>query len=222
MIKTVLNAAGITALISASSIAIAAPVYYFNDAITDRASFQASAGALTLESFESPFSSSFNQSFTGFTVTSTATLSRETTNSRAITDGISALGFSEAENASLTFTFDNAITAFGVDVNDMNFGNMTFSDNIGNLFTDVLIGDNGTDAGGPGFTNHQFFGVTNSEAFTSITLSFTGASSSGLITVDRLEYSSVVPVPAAAWLFGSGLIGLFSLRRRKAKLKTFN
>ena len=35
-----------------------------------------------------------------------------------------------------------------------------------------------------------------------------------------LVRTSVVPVPAAVWLFGSGLIGLISIARRKSLSKT--
>jgi hypothetical protein len=33
-------------------------------------------------------------------------------------------------------------------------------------------------------------------------------------TLDNLEYISVIPIPAALWLFGSGLLGLIGLARR--------
>jgi hypothetical protein len=33
-------------------------------------------------------------------------------------------------------------------------------------------------------------------------------------TLDNLEYVSAIPIPAALWLFGSGLIGLIGLARR--------
>jgi hypothetical protein len=34
--------------------------------------------------------------------------------------------------------------------------------------------------------------------------------------IDSLTVTTVVPVPAAAWLFGSGLLGLVGVARRKA------
>jgi len=38
----------------------------------------------------------------------------------------------------------------------------------------------------------------------------------GLFVMDDIEYSlSAIPIPAAVWLFGSGLIGLFGMARRK-------
>jgi len=34
--------------------------------------------------------------------------------------------------------------------------------------------------------------------------------------LDNFQYSTVVPVPAAVWLFGSGLLGLIAVARRKS------
>ncbi len=36
-------------------------------------------------------------------------------------------------------------------------------------------------------------------------------------TVGYTQWAAVVPIPAAAWLFGSGLLGLVALGRRKAR-----
>ena len=35
------------------------------------------------------------------------------------------------------------------------------------------------------------------------------------IGFDEVRFGTVVPVPAAVWLFGSGLIGLIGIARRK-------
>jgi len=44
----------------------------------------------------------------------------------------------------------------------------------------------------------------------------TTSGGTGIFVMDDLEYSlSAVPVPPAIWLFGSGLIGLIGLARRK-------
>lgn len=49
-----------------------------------------------------------------------------------------------------------------------------------------------------------------------ITLVQLDASGDGSWGIDNIEYgSSAVPVPAAAWLFGSGLIGLVGVARRR-------
>lgn len=44
---------------------------------------------------------------------------------------------------------------------------------------------------------------------------FSIATRDTLFTLDNLEYVSAIPIPAAVWLFGSGLIGLIGLARRK-------
>lgn len=66
-----------------------------------------------------------------------------------------------------------------------------------------------------------------SGAWTTFTGTFTATSASSLLSinngapgnpivfVDNVSVVSAVPVPAAAWLFGSGLIGLIGLSRRK-------
>jgi len=230
----ILSAAFVTVLIFSNTAVLAAPVFYFNDPVADRNTFQAATTNLSTESFEDAFLSGNSLSFaTGssqaFTVTSDTSMLQETY-SRFVSDGSAALGFSEYPSATITFTFDTPVYAFGIDVNDMNFGTMSYSDNLGNSLIHVLDGDNGTSAGGQGFQNLQFFGMTNTESFSSVQLSFTNSDSqlAGTISVDRLEYQttilpdsisqdSVVPVPASVWLFGSGLFGLIGLARRKAR-----
>jgi len=66
-----------------------------------------------------------------------------------------------------------------------------------------------------------FWGFVSDIAFTDVLL--TAGTQSGIaetFTMDNLVYSSsptsAVPVPAAVWLFGSGLLGLLGVRRKKA------
>jgi hypothetical protein len=67
----------------------------------------------------------------------------------------------------------------------------------------------------------SFWGFVTDVAFTDVVL--TAGTQSGVAethTLDNLVYSSspvsAVPVPAAVWLFGSGLLGLLGVRRRTA------
>lgn len=65
----------------------------------------------------------------------------------------------------------------------------------------------------------QFTAAFNSGAATSINLSFVDAnptptSAGNDFTVDDISVSAV-PLPAAGWLFGSGLLGLIGLSRRR-------
>jgi hypothetical protein len=58
----------------------------------------------------------------------------------------------------------------------------------------------------------NFFGVINEGGISAIRIS---NETSG-IEADHLQYGSIVPIPAALWLFGSGLLGLVGMARRKA------
>ena len=56
-----------------------------------------------------------------------------------------------------------------------------------------------------------FFGVTHSGGISAIKIMNTVSA----IEVDHLQYGAVVPIPPAAWLFGSGLLGLVGIARRR-------
>ena len=56
------------------------------------------------------------------------------------------------------------------------------------------------------------WGAVNSSAITSVTFRVTGVQNMDSI-IDNI--TAVVPVPAAVWLFGSGLLGLVGIARRK-------
>jgi len=62
-------------------------------------------------------------------------------------------------------------------------------------------------------TSGRYFGFENI-MFDEIRLSI-GNVDRGF-TLDNLQYISAVPVPAAAWLFGPGLLGLIAVSRRKS------
>jgi len=76
------------------------------------------------------------------------------------------------------------------------------------------------------FTNLSISGPA-SQPLISAAVTYTGGSLQGNLTSGQLELASVgsgvagklgavVPVPAAAWLFGSGLLGLVGVARRRA------
>jgi len=215
------------AVLAAASPAGATPIYFYNDPGSARAAFQAAASSLTLESFETAFSSAPSVSFpvggpAAFTLsTSVGNISRDSF-TRLVTDGSFAAAFNESPSSTLTFTFSTAIHAFGLDVNDLNFASMSFGDNLGNTLANALAGDDGGPAGGPDFQNLQFFGVVNTDAFTTVQLTFTNPSgSSGTIAVDRLEFGGIaasapaVPEPATLGAAALGLLGLAARRLRR-------
>lgn len=204
--------------------AMAAPVYYSNDIVTDRAAFQAAASGVTLstESFEGSFSDGASIDFGDFTVESSAGNLSQEDFARGVTDGTYALGFFESSTEkTVTFTFDNAINFFGVDVNDLSFVSMSFMDDLGNVLNDALLQDNGGALGGSGFENLQFFGLSNAVAFSVVQLTFSAADQglSGFAYFDNLQFgalpTSEVPLPAALPLFLVGLAGVGGFTRRK-------
>ena len=102
----------------------------------------------------------------------------------------------------------------------------------GTVLTDAgdLDGDGTNDWTGVLVTGGQvgdqwgsFFGATYFEAWKVNILSGTAGSGFNVDTIfataggDFAQYTTAIPVPAAVWLFGSGLVGLVSVaRRRKA------
>lgn len=203
-----------------STPAVAAPTYYFNDPVADRAAFEAAAApGLSLESFEDAFASASSVDFpiggpTEVTISTNETLSQSSF-ARGVSDGSNSLAVNENPQTTLTLQFVSPIQAFGIDANDLNFVDMTFSDNLGNVFTDVLLGDDGSDDGGPGFENRQFFGVTNAVAFSTVVFTFSPTTSSGTLFFDRLQYGAI-PEPSAVVLFASGLVMWRTSTRRKS------
>ena len=81
------------------------------------------------------------------------------------------------------------------------------------LFTSDEVGNNAT---GGGFEESNFFFLdTNATAY-----NFTGefdllCADKGCVSELYNTWSPAVPMPATAWLFGSGLIGLIGVARRK-------
>lgn len=126
--------------------------------------------------------------------------------------------FSQSGATGITFTFDEAVlgtlpTHVGIVWTDGG-GTTTFEAfdsngiSLGNIGP-VSIATSGVS----GQTDEdRFFGATNPNGVASFFIS----NSSGGIEVDHLQYGgAVIPIPAAAWLFGSGLIGLIGIARRK-------
>ena len=73
----------------------------------------------------------------------------------------------------------------------------------------VLIADSNV-SGDTGEDN--FFGVIYEGGISAIRISNETAG----IEADHLQYGSIVPIPASLWLFGSSLLGLVGMARRKA------
>lgn len=86
-----------------------------------------------------------------------------------------------------------------------------------NVSLGTLVGNNIGDGNFNSDTaEDRFFGVVNANGISRIAIWNSQMSGGGSgIEVDHLQYGSAIPVPAAAWLLGSGLLGLVGVARRK-------
>lgn len=143
------------------------------------------------------------------------------TNDFLTTSGSNYLGLDDAGNYNLfiagdtfTMTFDTPQNAIGMYLvsGDVLFENdVSITTSSGSAFNSDVVN---ITFGDGGFA--YYIGLTSDTAFSSATLQFdTAAEGAFLYSIDDITVSAV-PVPAAVWLFASGLIGLTGVARRKA------
>lgn len=192
----------------------AAPVFY-----TDEAAFTAAASgasiALSMESFENSSNGGLN-GFSGINISGFYVLYCNPGNVYnpgpcPSTDANKSVEW-ERE---ITITFDNPINAFGIDI--INIGTS-------GPITLTLTSDNGSQilySGYEGINGNVIFsGLIDTDAqFSSITFrNFVYGTEvldgNDIVWADRM-HTGVIPLPPAVWLFGSGLIGLIGIARRK-------
>lgn len=110
-----------------------------------------------------------------------------------------------ADPVDVVFSFDDPTMVFGAWYLDLNNAGLT----------DITLSD-GTVVDPPVSNAIGFFGFVSDTAFSSVIFR-TSVANDGF-GVDNVTYSSnlaPVPLPAAIWIFGSGLIGLIAIARRK-------
>jgi hypothetical protein len=110
----------------------------------------------------------------------------------------------------VTLTFGTPVTSVGaifVDV-EGDFATTGFSLTPGATVPEVSFTSN------QGQASFSFLGFVSDSPFTSVDIHFATRPGSDGVLIDDLQYA-VVPVPAAVWLFGSGLLGLIGMSRRK-------
>ena len=192
--------------------ASAAPTAYTSDA----AWTAAAPGALTLQSFEgAPTGTATSQNYgnVNFNCTGSTYCPGFFGQSTVLrTDGRYSVFFATPDTA--TFTFNSAITAFGVDVIGLGDVGMT-SFFINNGSGPLALQSNYSAPGG----TVTFAGLIDSAGFTQIT--FSGSAPNDGVFFDRLRFGGtpggVVPEPAtwAMMILGFGAAGSM-IRRRKA------
>jgi len=127
-------------------------------------------------------------------------------NSNALTDAGSTVASNSVGPLSIDFT-DSSIFNFSLTFSSAGEQEtIELYDNTNTLFASVLS----PNANG-------FFGLTSDVAIDYVIIRngiFPGGGNDRFF-IDNLSADAVVPVPAAVWLFGSGLIGLIGIARRK-------
>lgn len=115
----------------------------------------------------------------------------------------------DTASTSVTFSFGIPINAFGINITDFGDvnpgGRLLFTNDAGDSFTVA--------SGALPESNEIFFGLLNtSNNFQSVT--FFNENLVDGTGYDEI-YSNAVPIPSAVWLFGSGLLGIIGISRRK-------
>ena len=136
-----------------------------------------------------------------------------------VIDGSGANGASIFHPTSMAFTFDDAVlgsfpTHVGIVWTDGTpNGLVTFEAFDQNGISLGTISSNLGDGSFWGTTaEDRFFGATNADGISSIFITDNGTFYD--LEVDHLQYG-LVPLPGAVWLFSSGLLALFGLRKVK-------
>lgn len=187
---------------------------------TDETAFNSATSgiSLSLEGFEASFTTGSTVNFPNFSVSSNNASDIESKigdspdTSHPSTEGLRLLQYSTTTQAGgVTFNFNDPINAFSVDF---------FDPLDGAAFDDYLSLSNSNGDSQVLLTGSQpnndiyFAGITDStQTFNSVTI-FSTKVPGDAISLDRVQFN-VVPTPAAVWLFGSGLLGLIGIAKRK-------
>lgn len=201
---------GLIATCGLVSAAQAATVSY-----SDKASFLAAAGNVTVEDFNSQTdgaqfgSAALDVGPFSLEITGTPFRGRNYMDAPPAqfsvfdVDGTTVANVLTTSDDSLVFTFDQAITSFGADFASLNDGVMR---------TNILAAGSTFAPEVTRSSEVRFFGFTSDTAFTTVEIK--GVINDGY-GIDNVHFS-VVPVPAAVWLFASGLLMLLRFGRSKA------
>jgi hypothetical protein len=112
----------------------------------------------------------------------------------------------EASNGSIRFTFEGGVSAFGLDIIDVDLASSA-------LITGLEIDGQFYSYGGPTGAGGNFFGLTTDAPFSSIILHLASTSAGDSVFADDVAYTMIPsPAPVALGLLG---LSLTATRRRK-------
>ncbi len=183
---------------------------------TDRSTWESAVGSFSTEDFNSESTLNFNLGANSvgpfdFNIAGTQVFGGvRTGNEDDNIDGTTFVLGAETQVNSMTMHFSSPISAFFADFENVNGGsglNITVDSTLFNLPA-IFGGQDGS------------FGVTSTTPFSSIEFgSVNEHLGNEVFGIDNVSFqTSAVPVPAAVWLFGSGLIGLIGMRKKTSKV----
>ncbi len=119
-----------------------------------------------------------------------------------------------AAGAQITPIFTNVVSAFELDTDIGGLGSLNKGVDVGNTFGFVPAGVLPETQNSPVYTASNTFTGSLAYDLMVVKIDF-GLTANSAVGISG-GVQQVIPVPAAVWLFGSGLIGLIGVARRKA------
>lgn len=124
-----------------------------------------------------------------------------------ITDGDATTGINEVVEINFEPAFGMSLTSFSIDIDTFVDTSIEVYDGSGGVILDFIFNID------QGYENVSILSANGISGFSLFSLN----AIEGNTAIDNVVVTTaVVPVPAAVWLFGSALLGLLSVIRRKA------
>lgn len=124
-----------------------------------------------------------------------------------IDDGDGIRGAGETVEINFKPSFGSSLTSLSIDIDTYVDTSIQVYSGSGDILLDFTLDTT---------LDYEKLSIFSSSGISGFSL-FSASQIEGNTAIDNVVASTVVPVPAALWLFGSGLIGLIGLTRQKAQ-----